>query len=159
MRVEEAEKQWGLLTPAQQAALPAVVKRQGPTSANLAICWELGFDFDRCVPGYPMLSETPVRQRLGLSPEQTAKLDAIVASTARCRQEMRSGKTPPLASPGAWEEEGKKQVETILTPQQLAALDQIDFRRRVAFALVIPKSTRPLALLPNKKPSFSGSPK
>ena len=49
------------------AALPEVVKRQGPTSAILSIAWELGFDLDSLVPGYPMLAAAPVRERLGLS--------------------------------------------------------------------------------------------
>ena len=62
--MERAEKQWSMLTPEQQAALPEVVKRQGPTSAVLSIAWELGFQLDAFVPGYPMLAEEPVRERL-----------------------------------------------------------------------------------------------
>ena len=57
--MKRAEKVWDLLTPQQQAELPEVVKHQGPTSAVLSIAWELGFDDDGLIPGYPMLAVAP----------------------------------------------------------------------------------------------------
>lgn len=76
--IDRARKEWELLTSEQQAAMPALVKRQGPTSAVLSMAWELGFDYDRLVPSHPMLAEAPVRQRLGLSAAQESQLDPIL---------------------------------------------------------------------------------
>ncbi len=152
--IEQAEKQWDLLTPPQQAALPEVVKHQGPTSATLAMAWELGFDLEHSVPGYPMLAEVPVRQRLGLSAEQTQKLDAIVEAAAKRHREEVSGKTDSLASPGAWEDKGKKQVEAILTPQQLTTLNEIDFRRQVVLALGYPEKRKTVGITAQQEALF-----
>ena len=87
--MERAEKLWDMLTPQQQAALPEVVKRQGPTSAVLSIAWDLGFDLDNFVPGYPMLAEAPVRKRLGLSAEQEKQLHAVMADSAARKEKAR----------------------------------------------------------------------
>ncbi len=124
--IDRARKEWELLTSEQQAAMPALVKRQGPTSAVLSVAWELGFDYDRLVPSHPMLAETPVRQRLGLSAEQESQLDAFVAETAARRgsqlQAMQSHGAQPPPSASDWDAVSKKRVEAILSPQQLAAL-------------------------------------
>jgi len=126
------EKAWTLLTPQQQAKLPEVVKHQGPTSATQAIAWELGFDFENCVDSYPMLSEAPVRRRLGLSAEQEKKVQAVMAgSAARLKSRLRGVQT-----------DDSKQVEAILTPQQLAALNTINFHRQVVLALGYPEKRK-----------------
>jgi hypothetical protein len=76
--LKRAEKVWGLLTPQQKAELPAIVKHQGPTSAILSIAWELGFNYDNFIARYPMLAESPVRERLRLSTEQAKQLQAVM---------------------------------------------------------------------------------
>jgi len=152
--IEQAEKQWNLLTPQQQAALPEVVKHQGPTSATLAIAFELGPDFDRCIPAYPMLAEVPVRQRLRLSAEQATKLDAVFDAAARLDREVRAGKALSSVFPAGWEDGGKKQVGAILSPQQLTTLNEIDFRRRVVLALGYPEKRKTVGITAQQEAEF-----
>jgi len=71
--VDATDARWGLLSPQQQAQLPAVVKSHGPTSAILSTGWGLGFNFDNFIARYPMLAELPVRERLRLSTEQAER--------------------------------------------------------------------------------------
>ena len=138
MSLLQAEKLWDMLTPDQRTAFEEIVKHQGATSATLAIAWELGFDFSTAAPGYPILGEMPVRKRLALNAEQEKRLDAVTAEAAarqRAREQRSLGEKPSESEPdSAWEEEAKKRVEDILTPMQLATLNDIDFRRRVALA-------------------------
>jgi len=159
--IGRAEKQWAMLTPEQQAELPEVVRRQGPTSAALSIAWELGFQFDTFVPGYPMLAEEPVRERLKLSAEQWKQLQSIMANSAARMQNERQGRLSGSAqlpqSSSDWESDAKKQIEAMLTPQQLATLNEINFRRQVVLALGYPKRGRQSASPHNRKPTFSGS--
>ena len=147
MSLNQAEKLWGMLTSEQQTAFREVVKHQGPTSAALSIAWELGFSSDNAVAGYPMLAETPVRKRLGLSTEQEKQLDAIVAEAApreRARERQMLGEAPPESDldRALWEEKAKKRVEAILAPEQLATLNEIDFRRRVVLAFGYPEKRK-----------------
>jgi len=148
MSMERAEKLWEMLTPEQKAALPEVVRRQGPTSAVLSIAWELGFDLDRWVPGHPMLSAAPVRRRLGLRPEQERSLDSLAAVFA-----ARKAKEPQEQSLDR-EALAKKQVETILTPPQLTMLEAIDFRRKVALALGYPEKREEVGITPEQAARF-----
>lgn len=88
---------------------------------------------------FPMLAEAPVRERLGLSDEQEKRLHVVMVDSAarqeKTRQERLSRKTQPSQSASDWESDGKKQVEAILTQQQLTMLDEINFHRQVALAL------------------------
>ena len=144
--MERAEKLSAMLTPEQQAALPDVVKLQGPTSAVLSIAWELGFDLDNFLAHYPMLAEAPVRERLGLSAEQEKQLHALMADSAarkeKVRQERLLGKEQPSMPHSNAETDEKKQVEAILTPQQLATLGEINFRRQAALAIGYPEKRK-----------------
>ncbi|MEN6365627.1 MAG: hypothetical protein ABFC88_02300 [Thermoguttaceae bacterium] len=156
--MERAEKQWSMLTPEQQAALPDVVKRQGPTSAVLSIAWELGFQLDAFVPGYPMLAEEPVRERLALSTEQQKQLQSIMADSAarkeKERQERFSRTAQSSQSPPDSEADAKKQVEAILTPQQLKTLNEINFRRQVALALGYPEKRKTVGITAQQEADF-----
>ena len=159
--MERAEKQWDILTPKQQAALPEVVKHQGPTSAVLSIAWEIGFDLDALASGYPMLAEAPVRERLGLSAEQEKQLSAVMADAGAKKkkalaeaQERALGKTQrPKAAPDL-EADAKKQVEAILTPQQLTTLNEINFRRQVALALGYPEKRKTVGVTAQQAADF-----
>jgi Spy/CpxP family protein refolding chaperone len=156
--MERAEQQWDILTPQQQAALPEVVKHQGPTSAVLSIAWDLGFDLDNIVPGYPMLGESPVRKRLGLSAEQEKQLHVVMADSAakkeKARQERFSRTAQPSQSPPDSEADAKKQVEAILTPQQLTMLNEINFRRQVALALGYPEKRKTVGITAQQAADF-----
>jgi len=156
--MERARDLWDMLTPHQQAALPEVVRRQGPTSAVLSIAWDLGFQFDTLVPAYPMLSEAPVRKLLGLSAEQEKQLQVVVAHIAakreKARQEQLSGKTRPTDAATDWEADAKKQVEAILTPQQLTTLNEVNFRRQVALALGHPEKRKTVGVAAQQAADF-----
>jgi len=156
--MERAEKQWSMLTLQQQAAFPEVVKRQGPTSAVLSIAWDLGFDPDNIVPGYPMLGESPVRKRLGLSAEQEKQLQSIMADSAarkeKERQERFSRTAQPSHSPPDSEANAKKQVEAILTPQQRTTLNEINFHRQVALALGYPEKRKTVGITAQQEADF-----
>lgn len=150
-RLDLNEKVWALLTPPQQAAVADVVKRQGPTSAVLAICMELGPDFNKVIPDYPMLAELPVRKHLGLTPEQERQLEAAVADTVtklNSALQEEAGRPPGKRqmSFGDVAAEGKRRVEAILTPQQLRTLGQIDFHRKVVLALGYPEKRQAIAM-------------
>lgn len=156
--IDKAEKQWDMLTQEQQALLPEVVRRQGPTSAILSIAWELGFDMDNAVPGYPILAEAPVRKRVGLSDEQEKQLNAVVAACAErrrtARQEKLAGKASHPDALGLWEDDAKKQVEAILTSEQLAKFNEIEFRRKVALALSYPKKREKVGITEQQLADF-----
>jgi hypothetical protein len=138
MSLAQAEKLWAKLSAEQQVAFREIVKHQGPTSAALSVAWELGFDFSNAVPGYPMLAETPVRKRLGLSAEQEKQLEAISAeavSRQKAREDRTLNATPSESDQdSAWEGQAKQQVESILTKEQLTTLNSIDLRRQVMLA-------------------------
>jgi hypothetical protein len=151
------EKIWSLLSPQQQKELPGVVKRQGPTSAVLSLAGELGFSLDATVPGYPMLTEAPVRERLKLNAEQEKQLGTIMADAAQKSEMARTKRLEEWERRAAGEqlqskagpnqesdllEEGKKQVEAILTPQQLTTLKEIDLHRAVVLALGYPEKRK-----------------
>lgn len=131
--LQQAVEIWALLNPQQQADLSDVVKRQGPTSAALAVAYHLGFDIDALGLSYPLLAELPVRERLGLSVEQDRQLQAVMADVAvrsrRILQEESNLDSKP---------EDRQRIEAILTPQQLTSLKEIDFRRKVVLALGYP---------------------
>lgn len=156
--MEQAEKQWEMLTAEQQAALPKVVRRQGPTSAVLSIAWELGFDMDSVVPGYPMLAAAPIRERLGLSAEQERQLNVVTAESAarerKRRQERLSGRTQSSEAASKWYAAAKMQVEAILTPQQLTTFNEIDFRRKVALALGYPEKREKIGITAQQTADF-----
>jgi hypothetical protein len=138
----QAEKIWGLMTPPQQTALVDVVKRQGPTSAVLSLAYELGFDPDAMSLAYPMLAEPPVRERLKLSAEQEKQLQAIMADAAARTKETRQGASQPESNA----DDNKARVEALLTPQQLATLKEINFRRQVVLALGYPEKQKTIGL-------------
>jgi hypothetical protein len=155
------EKVWSLMSPQQQKELPAVVKRQGPTSAVLSLAGELGFDLDAMAPGYPMLAEAPVRERLKLDTDQEKRLLAVMADAAQKRESVSAkmldearrrvaGEKLPSKAGSSQEsdllEEGKKQIEAILTPQQLTDLKEIDFRRAVVLALGYPEKRKAVGI-------------
>jgi hypothetical protein len=144
-----AEKTWDLLTPEQQAEMAEVVKRQGPTSAALSIGWELGFDFEGVIEGYPMLAVAPARERLKLSNEQEKQLQVVMdeaTKRVKARLERAYGDTQ-LATPGVNSEaDGKRQVEAILTPTQLKMIEEIDFRRKVVLALGYPEKRKTIRM-------------
>ncbi len=148
--MERAEKLWSLLTPPQQAALPEVVKRQGPTSAILSIAWEVGFDYDGVIFSYPMLAVAPARERLGLNAEQVKQLHAVTADSAASKERARQERLPkpnqPSQSASDWEAIEKKGVEAILSPQQLTMLNEINFRRQVALALSYPEKRKTVGI-------------
>lgn len=151
--LKRAENIWAELTPKQQSMLPEVVKRQGPTSAVLSMAWELGFDFN-CVPDYPMLTESPVRECLGLSVEQEEQLQALMANCgARAQKRLPSKKQPSKPEPD-WEADAKKQVEAILTPQQLTMLNEINFHRQVALALCYPEKSKKVGITAQQTAEF-----
>lgn len=156
--MERAEKLWGMLTPGQQAALPEVVKRQGPTSAVLSIAWDLGFDLDNFLAHYPMLAEAPVRTRLGLTAEQEKHLHVVMADSAarkeKVRQERLSGKKQRSMPHSNAEADEKKRVEAILTPQQLTTLNEINFRRQVALALGYSKKRKTVGVTAQQAADF-----
>jgi hypothetical protein len=143
-----AEKVWGLLSPQQQAALPAIVKRQGPTSAVLSIAWELGFSYENFVPSYPMLAASPVRERLQLTTEQAKQLQTVMDDAkARLKKILAGGAAQSDAEDDEeMEEDEKKRIETSLTSKQLATLNEINFRREVVLALGYPKKRDELSL-------------
>ena len=89
-----------------------------------------------------MLAETPVRERLDLSAEQEKQLQSVMANCAAIAEERLSGETQPSKLEPDWETDAKKQVEAILTPQQLTALNEINFRRQVALALSYPEKRK-----------------
>jgi hypothetical protein len=136
--LDRSEKFWAVLTPQQKTAFQEIVKHQDEGAEVLAVAWELGFDFSNAAPGYPMLGEAPVRKRLALSAEQEKQIDAIAAEAAarqKARQQRTLGGASSEPAPdSAWEGEAKKRVETILTPAQLAMLNDIDLRRQVTLA-------------------------
>jgi hypothetical protein len=141
--LKRAEKVWGLLTPEQKADLPAVVKRQGPTSAILSLASEIGFGQDNVIASYPMLAESPVRERLQLSTEQAQQLQVVMTNAgARLKQAMLQGESPHRDA----ESDDKKQVDAILTPAQLTMLDEIDFRRKVVLALGYPEKRESIGM-------------
>ena len=145
--LKRAEKVWGLLSPQQQAELPAVVKRQGPTSAILSMGWELGFNFDNFIARYPMLAELPVRERLRLSTEQAEQLQAVMADAgARVKKARQGG-----ANQSDAEIDEKNRVEAILTPQQLTTLVEINFRRQVVLALGYPEKRDSIGMTDQQK--------
>ncbi|WP_146531223.1 hypothetical protein [Novipirellula artificiosorum] len=156
--IDQAGKQWGMLTPVQQASLPELVKCQGPTSAILSIAWELGFDLDRLVPGYPMLAAAPVREHLGLSAAQEEQLNAITEESAarreNTRQEKLSGKAATSDTLSKWEATAKLQVEAILTPRQLATFNEIEFRRKAALALGYPEKREKVGMTEQQFAAF-----
>ena len=145
--LKRAERVWGLLSPQQQADLPAIVKRQGPTSAILSIGWELGFNFDNFIASYPMLAESPARERLRLSAEQAKQLQAVMGDAGARLKTARQGGAP---QPDA-EDDDKKRVEAILTPQQLATLNEIDFHRQVVLALGYPEKRQSIGMTDQQK--------
>ena len=134
-QLEQADHIWSLLTPEQRTKLPEVVKSQGPTSAALSVAFALGFDFDSVSPSYPMLAIRPVRDRLKLTAEQETHLDDVIARTAVGLKENKREK----AARRKVELEDKAEIEGILTNEQVAMLDEIDFRRRVVLALGYPE--------------------
>ncbi|MEX2114643.1 MAG: hypothetical protein WD845_15730 [Pirellulales bacterium] len=148
--LERAEKVWNMLTPEQQGALPEMVKHQGPTSAALSIAWDLGFDIDSYVPGYPMLAEAPVRKRVGLSSEQEKRMQAVTSDSAarkeRAWNDRFAGKAQSDRVTAELEAKEQQQVEAMLTPRQLAMLNEIDFRRRVVLALGYPEKRAKVGL-------------
>jgi hypothetical protein len=140
-----AEKVWNLFTEEQQAELPELVKRQGPTSAVLSIAWELGLDIESMFPSYPMLAMAPARERLNLTTEQEEQLRAVMADAAkriRAKLERVAEKSQPPAPEYGSEEDEKKRVEAILTPEQLKTIEEIDFRRKVVLALGYPEKRK-----------------
>ena len=158
-RLELNEKVWALLTPQQQAAMAEVVKRQGPTSAVLAMAMELAFDFNRVIPDYPMLAELPARKRLGLDAEQERQLDAAVANEVpklNSRLQEETGRLPGKRpqSFGDVAAEGKRRVEAILTPQQLKMLGELDFHRKVVLALGYPEKRQATAMTDQQTADF-----
>jgi len=157
-QIEQAEKLWGLLTPEQQAALPELVRKQAPASAILSIAMELGFDLDRCLPGHPMLSESPVRERLKLSDVQKEHLEALATDCAAkkedARRERLARQVQPAPSGSHWEAEAKAKVEAILTPPQLMTLNAIDFRRQVALTLGRPDKRQAIGIAAQQAADF-----
>ena len=146
--LKRGEKVWGLLSPQQQAELPEVVKRQGPTSAILSIGWDLGFNVDNFIAHYPMLAQSPVRERLRLSPEQAKQLQAVMADAgARVKKALQEGGGNP---PGA-EDDDQKRVDAILTPEQLTLLNEINFRRQVMLALGYPEKRESIGMTDPQK--------
>jgi len=145
--LKRAEKTWGLLTPQQKAELPEIVKHQGPTSSVLSIAQELGFSFDNCIAGYPMLAESPVRERLQLSTEQAEQLQAVMADAGARMKKVRQAGAPQSDA----ENDEKNRVEAILTPQQLTTLVEINFRREVVLALGYPKKRESIGMTDQQK--------
>lgn len=141
--LERADQAWDTLTPQQQKEIVEVVKKQGPTSATLAVAYHLGFDTDVMSLSYPLLAEIPVRQRMELSTEQEKQLQTVMADTAAWSREHLL--KMPQADPNAdqrrreYDKQIKGRIDAILTPQQLAKLEEIDFRRKVVLALGYPE--------------------
>jgi hypothetical protein len=132
--LKQAEKVWGLLSARQQSELVEVIKHQGSTSSVLSIAFENGFDVDSMGLSYPMLAEAPVRERLELKPEQEKQLQAVIADVAAWAKKARQEVPRPES-----DHHDKSEVEAILTPQQLATLNEINFRRQVVLAVGYPK--------------------
>ncbi|TWU12086.1 hypothetical protein CA54_09040 [Symmachiella macrocystis] len=128
------EKVWGLLTKKQKAEIPSVVKRQGPTSAIISLSWELGFSYENFIAYYPMLGESPVRERLQLSKEQDLQLQGVMDAANARMHNLRAGEQPDVEA----SKDDKIRVEAILTPPQLIMLNEINFRRQVVLALSSP---------------------
>jgi hypothetical protein len=148
--LKRADKSWDLLSQKQQAELPEVVRRQGPTSAVLAIAGELGFNYDNFIPCYPMLSESPVRERLGLNAEQDKKLHALMAESGARLKKALDGTFQPDS-----EADDKKQVEAILSPEQLTKLNEINFRRQVVLALGYPEKQEMIGMTDQQKAALA----
>ena len=105
-----------------------------------------------------MLAESPVRKRLGLSTEQEKQLRVVMADSAarneKALPERLSKKTQPSKPPPDWEADRKKQVETILTPQQLTTLNEINFRRQVALVLGYPEKRKTVGITAQQAADF-----
>ncbi len=154
IELERAEKLWNLLSLGQQAELPELVRKQGPTSAALAIGWGLGFDLDTLVPGYPMLGQAPVRKRLGITTAQKQQLDAITQASMDRRskdlQARQAGESTPAEATAAAEANENEQVETVLTPAQLKMVNEFDFQRKVVLALADPANRAAIGMTPEQ---------
>jgi hypothetical protein len=86
-----------------------------------------------------------VRTRLGLSAQQEKQIDVIMAESA-ARKKAREEQTSQPDSNGVWEDDVKKRVEAILTPQQLTLLNEVDFRRKVVLAFHYPEKRKSIGI-------------
>lgn len=145
-RMQCADKLWELLTAEQQAALPEVVRRQGPTSAVLSIAFELGMNFENSIPTYPMLATVPVRERLKLSADQRRQLQKV-AEDAETRHKAEQAGEPRATD----ESNDERRVQAILTPEQRTLLDQIEFRRKVLLAMGYPEKQASIGVSADQK--------
>lgn len=154
--IQHAEKVWNLMTPEQQAKLPDVVRHQGPTSAILALAYEIGFDPGAAGSSHPMLSMRPVRERLKLSAEQQDGLQAVMSATAERTQkrlaseeaDRKRGQRPAHSAP---EFSDKELLEAILTPEQLTKLKQLDLQRGVVLAMGYPEKRASIGITDAQK--------
>jgi hypothetical protein len=140
LKLEHAEAVWNLLTPEQRIHVVDVVNRQGPTSAVLSIAYEIGFDLDAISLQYPLLAAAPVRERLGFTEVQSQQLDQIKAQAAQARA---AGRVPSHDDPDPGY---KRALDALLTPAQLAALEEIDLRRKVVLALGYPEKRESISM-------------
>lgn len=149
-QLKHADKAYAVLTPEQHAKFLEL--RQGPTSAVLSLANDLGFYYGLICQSYPMLAMQPVRERLKVDANQEKKLSALMTESARKQQAamVRSRQnlaaamkettnSPTTASRAADADDmnvdDSAQIEAILTPKQIAALKDIDLRRRMLLAL------------------------
>ena len=108
------------------------------------------------LPVYMQLGEASVAQQLGLSAEERKQLADFAGEYQRearkLAAEMKNLSAQERKRPEFQEKatrrlaEARRQVETLLTPQQLAALKEIIFRSRASMMLADPKVQAKIAL-------------
>lgn len=144
--LERSDKMWNLLKPEQQAQMPEVVQRHGPTSKILSLANQVGFEPGAMALTQPMMAEEPVRKRLKLTAEQEKQFqDLLAATAARTRAALPS---PPGPVPGGVAPGGASlpSIETLLSADQLAALKELRLRREADLALSSPETRTKLGL-------------
>ena len=128
-----ADKVWELLSSEQQALLPELVRNLGTCAEIFPLLLHLGFYYELVSHNYPLLAEAPVRKRLELGAEQELALLDLMAETADSSQKKTSDEGQ------VDRDEERERLNAILTPEQLALLEKIDFRRKVVVALRCPE--------------------
>ena len=144
--LERCDKVWNLLTPDQQARMPEIVERHGPTSKILSLANQVGFEPGAMALTQPMMAEEPVRKRLKLTAEQEKQFQDLLAATAARAQAALPAPPGPATRGAAPAGTSGLTIETLLTAEQLEALKELRLRREAHLALSSPETRTKLGL-------------